>query len=272
MDTSILKEVIITPEIAMELLQTNLRNRPMNRQLVLFYTSQMEKGLWKFNGEPIIISNNNMLLDGQHRLAAIIKSKIPQKMVIVSNIDSNTFDTIDVGRIRTAGDMLSILNVKNSKQIGAFISAYSVLLTNSYDILNGKKVSKLSKNEIVAEYNNNPDFWNDIYVQASRFHNKIHLMNMGSIGGYMAYLIKNKQHDVEKVTSFFNQLFFDTNIENSTIPLLREKLLKSAIGQYKLTQRYKHALIVKTWNAFILGKDFKVLSFNVDKDAMPAFI
>ena len=51
------KTILITPELAHELLQKNARNRPVNKVLVLFYADQMRKGNWKENGEPIIFSN-----------------------------------------------------------------------------------------------------------------------------------------------------------------------------------------------------------------------
>lgn len=273
MKTATSSTVEITPEMAMQILQTNIRNRTMNKHLVLFYAEQMKKGLWKFNGESVIISDGNVLLDGQHRLAAIVKSKTTQTSIIVRNIDGAAFDTIDVGKNRTGGDMLSTLSVKNANKKNSYIVSYFQLLNKNTDIVNNSSgAGKLSKAETVREYTSNPDFWDNIDSIATRMYFKLRLLSNSSIGGYSAFLIKNKKHSEEKVMSFFNQLFFDTNIENSTIPLLREKLLKNITGQYKLTTKFKHALIVKTWNCYISGKELKVLHFNTEKEQLPEFI
>ena len=84
--------------------------------------------------------------------------------------------------------------------------------------------------------------------------------------------MKEKGHDFNFVESFFNQLFFDTDIENSTIPLLRDKLIRSITTQYKISSRLRHALIVKTWNAYVDGKEYKRLSFDIDKEEIQEFM
>jgi hypothetical protein len=262
---------ILTPQDALEILKCNSRNRPMSKPTVMFYEDQLRRGLWKFNGVPIIIGEGNVLLDGQHRLAAIVKSGISQQCLIVYGIDPNTFDTIDVGKSRSGADMLNIVNVKNSVGVSAIISSYYVLLNKNYVFQRSAVQTRLSKNEIVSNYLKSPDFWQDIFKQASRCNLKIKLLKISLIGGMMVYLIKDKKHNEAKVISFFEQLFFDTNIENTSIAILRDKLLKDITGQYKMTSKYKLALIIKAWNYYITGKDAKLLYYNSEKEPMPEF-
>lgn len=267
---TIIREQLVSPEMALEILKTNIRNRPLKKDLVIFYSRQMEDGKWKYNGETVIISDDNILLDGQHRLAAVVKSKTTQKLIIVSGIDKNTFDTIDVGKTRSSGDMLNISGVKNGNQISAIIS-YSIKLENNITTENqGQR--NIPKYYILEEYYKNPDFWQNIKQVSEKMYSKIRLMNQGTIGGYISFLILKKGHNEEKVISFFNQLIFDTNVENSTISLLRDKYLRAATGQYKLTSRYKHAILVKTWNMYLTGRELKVLSFNIEKEQIPEFL
>jgi hypothetical protein len=266
------KEVLITPELALEMLKINTRNRRLDLSRVLLYSEQMLNGTWKFNGVPIIISEGNHLLDGQNRLAAIVKSKKEQKIIIVRNIDASTFDTIDVGKNRTSGDMLHIIGAKDSTNIAANINSYKVLKNGTNTFNNSVRNIKLPKHEIVKEYENDIEFWSKISLQSNRCNKKLRLLTAGLIGGYMAYLIKEKKHKEEKVMSFFNQLFFDINVENITIRTLREKLLKDVTGQYKMTPKYKNAVIIMSWNAYIKGSEIKRLSFDIEKDIMPELI
>ena len=48
--------ITITPEMAEQMLKFNTRNRPVNQLTVDDYALQMKKGLWRLNGEPIIIT------------------------------------------------------------------------------------------------------------------------------------------------------------------------------------------------------------------------
>ena len=76
----------------------------------------------KLNGEPIIIASDGTLLDGQHRLWAIVVSEATVPAVVVQGIDRSTFDTIDQGRKRTTGDVLSINGEGDSTLLAAEIT------------------------------------------------------------------------------------------------------------------------------------------------------
>lgn len=266
------EEIVVTPEIALELLQVNTKNRPLRNSRVLYFVNQMQHGLWKFNGEPIIIGEGNVLLDGQHRLSAIVKSKIPQKMIIIYGIEPESFDTIDTGFGRTSADFLATEGVKNYTMIASNISSYIGFCRNMSRTESLKKDINLTKQEILLEYNKFPDFWQDIAIRTKTLDRNLKLIKASVLGGYIAFLTKEKKHDIDKVYSFFYQLHSGLNIENETILSLREKLLKDITGQYKMTSAYKHALLVKSWNAFVSGKEIKTFRFNIENDEMPSFI
>ena len=271
METTI-RESIITPDKALELLKFNKRNRGLRKPLVMFYTDQMIKGLWKFNGEPIIFADGGLLLDGQHRLAAVVKSKKEQKFIIVEGIDPDTFDTIDTGAIRTGGDMLNIQGVKDANFVSAMISSYYTLKRGIVTTSGAKQNIKLSKQEILTEYYNDKDFWIETKSKAKEYYGKLRLMSGTRIGAYIGYLIKEKKHPRETVYMFFYQLFYGKNVENKSIDTLRDKYLREATGQYKLTPKVKHAVLVKAWNAFITGKEYAQLHYNQEREIMPKFI
>ena len=99
--------VRIDGEMATELLQRNTRNRPVSDPVVSRYTKAMKDGDWHLNGEPIIIDENGTLVDGQHRLWAVIYSGVPMEAVIVEGVDPDAFMTIDIGKARTGGDAIA---------------------------------------------------------------------------------------------------------------------------------------------------------------------
>lgn len=85
----------ITPNVAKEYLSKNTNNyRSVIPHVVNRYAKDISEGLWEENGNAIAFSKSGILLDGQHRLNAIIKANKPVNMVVVRDIDdqASTFD------------------------------------------------------------------------------------------------------------------------------------------------------------------------------------
>lgn len=97
----------VTPELAEKLLDANTRNRRLRPKLVEQYTRDMAAGRWQRNFEPVQIAESGVLLNGQHRLAAISESGVTQQMLVVTGLADDVQDTIDVGSKRSPADQLS---------------------------------------------------------------------------------------------------------------------------------------------------------------------
>ena len=81
--------ILITTEIAKELIKLNVRNyRNVNPNVVHKYSNDISKNLWEKNGEAIVISKDGILRNGQHRLNAIIKSGVPVVMYMIFDADN----------------------------------------------------------------------------------------------------------------------------------------------------------------------------------------
>jgi hypothetical protein len=69
---------------------------------------------WSFNGEPVIISKDGLINDGQHRLRALVEANVSIPMLFVFGVDRDTRLTVDQGAARTAGDYLGMEGIENS--------------------------------------------------------------------------------------------------------------------------------------------------------------
>jgi hypothetical protein len=257
------KEVMVTPEMAMEILKTNIRNRPMQAENVMFFVDQIEKGQFAFNGQPVIISKNNLLMDGQHRLAAIVKSKKSQKLLIVYGIEEDVMHTIDTGKKRSAADVLKINGVSNAGGIAAVITAYQ--RTKEYKTYgSSNKRLMLTRKDVIEIYNANVELLHDIAPFAAKCNKKVRLIDKSVLGGYICYLLLDKKHEYEKVISFFEQLHTGYGVENETILTLRNKLLQNATSVSKLPFRTIEQYIIIAWNAYAKGKEVKALRISLD--------
>lgn len=116
--TSQIERVVVTPVMAGELLEHNRLNRPIRDLHVQRIAAQIATGKWKFNGDTIKIADTGDVLDGQHRLWAIIEAKTPVETVIIRGIDREAFATIDTIRsVRSGADVLALSGVSRYRNI-----------------------------------------------------------------------------------------------------------------------------------------------------------
>jgi hypothetical protein len=112
--------VTITPEVATDLLEHNTYNRPLSQNHVERIARQITEGKWKFNGDTIKVSVGGDVLDGQHRLWAVIEAKKPIDTIIVHGVEREAFATIDtVRRMRSGGDVLALNGVARYRTVTA---------------------------------------------------------------------------------------------------------------------------------------------------------
>jgi len=109
----------VGPEQALRWLAVNQANRPISEILVKRYAEDMKHGRWKTTHQGIAFDQAGMLLDGQHRLKAIIKASITLQLVIFRDCDRATFDRLDAGRKRTAADALAVDGIDNARAVAA---------------------------------------------------------------------------------------------------------------------------------------------------------
>ena len=72
----------ITPLYAKNLLSLNCNNRNVNRYRVSAYAEDMKNGCWQLTHQGILIGKNGNVIDGQHRLYAVIESGASIKTLV----------------------------------------------------------------------------------------------------------------------------------------------------------------------------------------------
>lgn len=113
----------ITPEIAKTMLGENVNNRRISRDNVNLFAREIRNGEWRFNGEAIKFGKDGRLLDGQHRLLAVIAADKPLTTLVIRGLEDETQQTMDSGKTRTLGDVLTLRGEKNSTQLASLARA-----------------------------------------------------------------------------------------------------------------------------------------------------
>lgn len=106
--------VDVDPTTAAEWLTRNENNRTVRLKHVNTLASDMRNGAWVVTGEAIKFSRDGRLLDGQHRLSAVVQSGVTVKMLVVTDLADAAQDRMDTGARRTAADMLHLNGFANA--------------------------------------------------------------------------------------------------------------------------------------------------------------
>jgi ribosomal protein L30E len=120
--------VLMTPARAAELLGTNYGNRTLNTRHVAELVWQIQNGVWQLNPQPVSIDTEGHLIDGQHRLSAIVKADKPAIVALATNVPREARYVIDYSsKPRSAGDVFSFNGVKNGTKCSAIVRALVLL-------------------------------------------------------------------------------------------------------------------------------------------------
>ena len=102
------KVVSITPTMALEWLEGNIHNRTLRQPRVMQYAKDMQQGQWHLPHQGVAFDAFGKLVDGQHRLWAIVEADTKVDMLVTRNVDMDTQLVIDDHLTRTGKDALDL--------------------------------------------------------------------------------------------------------------------------------------------------------------------
>jgi len=256
----------ITPEIATEWLAHQSQNRKINKNTVASYVRSIRNGEWQVNGETIKINDAGKLIDGQHRCAAVVASEKPILAFVAFDVPSNSFTTIDTGRKRRGGDVLSIMGESHASLLSAALA-----WVWRYDQGVKKVWAKVvpSHQQIIDTLSHHPEIRESV---RAHYHTK-GLMSP-SIAVALHYLFSKK--DASKADMFFAKLGSGEMIGKydpftSGIYWLRQRLQNDKQNRAKMYPPEIFFLGVKAWNGIRSETLVKVLKIS-SNDRLPSIL
>ena len=100
----------VTPVWAEKVLENrNTDNRRLSDSRIDQYVADIIAGRWRVNNDDICFDCDGILLNGQHRLAAVVKAQMSVMMSFKFGLDSDVIRTIDEGKKRTNLDVMRIM-------------------------------------------------------------------------------------------------------------------------------------------------------------------
>lgn len=245
--------VDVTPQLAAGFRSkvNESRQRPISHPNVRKYVKQIQKGEWKFTGQGIIFSNEDELLDGQHRLKAVEISGETISMMVVLGIDAEAWNKMDCVFRRSGADFISSLCNRHS------VAAALRLIASEEEGADGDVISSQATD---ATPGDTPILLekHPMLVATEKGDNKIHsvmgkLRHIGvpsSIGMYAVY--RTILHDSDLADMFWEGVYEGAGLEkNDPRFKLRETMIRaSRTPAGRLHQNVVLAYIIKAWNSF----------------------
>ena len=252
----------IDPALARTLLEKNSLNRSMRKQTVGYYANDMRQGRWINNGQPIVISDTGELLDGQHRLQAIINAGVSVQMMVVRNVPREAFVTMDTGKARSAADVLSI---RGSKNTNVLVGAAAVAWVYAAKARVTYTPSKMQLVEFVSSH----PYLDDVVhrIMAGRY-----VLPRTGFAAVMFLANEERRYDHE-VETFIEGILSGAGLFKGDPRLsVREWYLtskKSNAGRMRAGAAF--AAIVRAWNAHATGKPLLRIHIPeiISSDTMP---
>lgn len=226
----------ITPETAKRMLGLNVGNRAINKRHVDSLAREMQNGRWKINGDTICL-NGSKLIDGQHRLHAVVQSGVTIKSLVVEDLPSDVFDTKDVGKRRSAGDTLSVLGKRNANRLAAALVMVDKYMTGRAD-----RNVQYSNTEVELLLGKYPDLEDHIVTSISG-----RMLLTPAVLDSCFYIFSRIDRDL--ANDFVNSVMRGVGlIEGTAWYVLRERLINNSLSKAKLPKSYMMALCIKAWN------------------------
>jgi hypothetical protein len=244
----------ITPNVAQSYLGTMASNRTLSVKRVDKYAHLMATDQWQLNGQTIVFEAGR-LIDGQHRLRAVIKAGIAVAFLVVRGADSDSFETIDTGASRTLAHALSVEGIPSVHWVA---SAVRWISRWERGVINGPDIT-LTNREGLELIRRHPAILDSIrFVERFRMPGVCTV----SIRGFAHYVWSHADRDmadfvVERLATL-HMLHQDDPIARGRARL--EKLAREFPGSGGRNKaRTQLEILFRTWQAHLTGRRLKML-------------
>ncbi|GAA1278644.1 hypothetical protein [Saccharothrix xinjiangensis] len=253
---------ILTPEVATEILGRNIDNRPLDRHTVEMYASAMVRGEWKLSHQGIAVDHQGVLLDGQHRLAAVVKSGKSVPMLVIRGVQRDTFSVVDTGKRRSAGDTLRLTGAQDTNHLAAALRYLYMYETLPKDIGSWSGGRTRTTNDQILELSKTHPGMLDCVRRARPL-----AANTGIIASACATGIYLTERAAPKINSeeWFSGILTGANLDLGDPRLAFRNFFvngRAQAGRRRMNAREHLAIYIKGWNDWVNGESRKLIAFR----------
>lgn len=258
----------ITPEMAKAILKDrNPRNRAVRRRVVKQYAADMKNGKWQITGDPIRFDREGNLIDGQHRLNAVIEADTAIQTVVIHNLERSTQDVIDTGAKRSAGNVLQMRGMVKNTNAVATVARVGISYERGHMKTTKTYLLETTHSEVL-------DWVEQNYTGLLETFNMSHKLSKYTRGSMGA--IQYAFHHLYTINPKEAKKFLEDLVElrsggkgDPRATLHRTLVTLGQTGHYKAKPAFTVYAIFKAWNAVRENKQILVIADNMTGIALP---
>jgi hypothetical protein len=260
----------VTPVRAAQMLAANTVNRPLSRPTVRLLAEAMRRGDWVVTHQGIAFDVNGVLVDGQHRLAAIIEADVAVALTVFTDVEEGTFDVLDTGKRRNASDVLAIEGEKSSTMLAAMVRTVW-LFENRADLTWSGGSAAVTNHQIVQTLEQHPKL-REFVVVGEQVATATGMIK--SAAGAASYLVTQANVRAD-LGGWFEGLIGGAGLVKQDPRLLFRRVMfnmaRKQAGQVlrRRDTREHVALYVKAFNAWVEGVQISGLRFTTREEMPP---
>ena len=260
---------MISPKYAEELLKLNTNNRKIRQSKVDSLAESMKKGEWELSNDAITISEGNVLLNGQHRLLAVVKSGVPCNFILYTGAPDSSFGIMDTPSLRRVSDVISRMGGASSIAADVTVSKFLCLsadLENAWETVHRfHHTPPATRKECIETYERHAeDIHKWIRISEGMKNKGMQLITLTTVASFGLFLEKKMLHSEDKIKAFFKELLEDGKTQHGTILFARKKLMRHKMKTEVLAKYDDVRLMIRAWNDYVLGRETSYIKMNED--------
>lgn len=250
----------ITPAKAAQYLKSNDGNRPLKEAVVRRFARALNAGHWRETHQGIAFNGDGRLLDGQHRLTAIVRTGVPARIMVSRGLSSDAFLVIDTGANRSVPDHLSLMGYSNTNVLARVLLLQFIYDSQKGDIERRPTPDKApDKDDLMTVAQARPDLVE--MCQRSPDSQIARELATPALWAFLSYQFSLR--DADLAAEFMDAMKTGANLREDSIVLLTRNRCMAIAGEVRARKRppnaanmEKAAMIVRAWNRVRAGKEF----------------
>lgn len=265
------KVEILTPEIAARWLEERGKNRPLSDARVRHYARQMVAGEWLLTGEPMILDNAGLLVEGQHRAQGVVDAEVSIETLVVRGVDPDVFRAMNTGKARNARDLLSMDGETNCNALAGALTLLWRHRAGGGDWATSRGArsgrDRAAPFEII-DLLDEAAFMRDAVGYTEALRKKAFPFFMPSSTAFAYYVLHHI--DAEKAKTFMSTVAHGLGLaKRDAIHRLRLRYSRRRESQHRLTTPEYLALMFKAWNFWRDGTKVQQLTWRRTVEPFP---
>ncbi|MEU2670063.1 hypothetical protein ABZ622_14545 [Streptomyces sp. NPDC007164] len=240
----------VTPELAENFLSRSSVNRRLDDGRVNSLADTILRGEWKLTHQGIAFDEAGELLDGQHRLNAIIKANTPVVMFVFDGLSRDVFPVLDTGKRRSAADTLLSTGAKYLPLLSSTIRHVLLFKEIPNDRWTGVG-AYVPNDRILAAYNRDKNRYGEA-VTIGRDLSKHLFASQTAVA--VGYFLTTEAAPAAEIDEWISGLKSGANLDPGDVRLaLREvpKETQKRGSRRRMSLRDQVAIYIRAWNAWV---------------------